>query len=59
MKIEFVASAGAAEVLAVLVHEGRVLSGMGSQLDTATSGALTKAMTANTPIQRDSSQSSR
>ena len=46
MKIEFVTSAGAAEVLAVLVHEGRVLSGMGPQLDTATSGALTKAMTA-------------
>ncbi len=47
MKIEFVASAGAAEVLAVLVHEGRVLSGMGPQLDTAASGALTKAMTAS------------
>jgi len=47
MKIEFIASAGAAEVLAVLVHEGRVLSGMGPQLDTATSGALTKAMAAS------------
>ncbi|TPW06061.1 MAG: leucyl aminopeptidase [bacterium] len=46
MKIEFVASAGAAEVLAVLVYEGRLLSGMGPQLDTATSGALTKAMSA-------------
>ena len=46
MKIEFVASAGAAEVLAVLVHEGRALSGIGPRLDTATSGALTKAMTA-------------
>ncbi len=46
MKIEFVASAGAAEVLAVLVHEGRVLSGRGPELDTATSGALTKAMNA-------------
>lgn len=47
MKIEFIASAGAAEILAVLVHEGRVLSGMGSQLDAAASGALTKAMTAS------------
>ncbi|WP_439477317.1 leucyl aminopeptidase [Brevundimonas sp.] len=47
MKIEFVASAGAAEVLAVLVHEGRVLSGRGPEVDTATSGALTKAMTAS------------
>ena len=46
MKIEFVSSASAAEVLAVLVHDGRVLSGMGPQLDTATSGALTKAMNA-------------
>ena len=44
MKIEFVASASAAEVLAVLVNEGRAFAGMGSQLDTATSGALTKAM---------------
>ena len=47
MKIEFVASAGAAEVLVVLVHEGRVLSGAGPQLDSATSGALTKAMSAS------------
>jgi leucyl aminopeptidase len=47
MKIEFVASATAAEVLAVLVHEGRVLAGMGPHLDTATSGALTKAMSAS------------
>ncbi|MBU4040341.1 MAG: leucyl aminopeptidase, partial [Alphaproteobacteria bacterium] len=47
MKIEFVASADAAEVLAVLVHEGRVLSGMGPRLDAATSGALTKAMSAS------------
>ena len=44
MKIEFVASAGPAEILAVFVHEGRVLAGSGSQLDAATSGALTKAM---------------
>lgn len=47
MKIEFVASAGAAEVLAVLVHEGRVLAGSGADLDRAASGALTKAMTAS------------
>ena len=47
MKIEFVTSASASEVLAVLVHEGRVLSGMGPSLDTATSGALTKAMSAS------------
>ena len=44
MKIEFVASAIAAEVLAVLVSEGRVFVGLGSQLDSATSGALTRAM---------------
>lgn len=47
MKIEFVASASPAEILAVLVHEGRVLSGAGPRLDTATSGALTRAMTAS------------
>ena len=47
MKIEFVASASAAEVLAVMVHEGRVLAGMGPRVDAATSGALTKAMTAS------------
>ena len=47
MKIEFVASADAAEVLAVLVHEGRALAGEGPRLDTATSGALSKAMTAS------------
>ncbi|MFN3668655.1 MAG: leucyl aminopeptidase [Brevundimonas sp.] len=47
MKIEFVASAGAAEVLAILVHEGRVLTGSGAQLDNATSGALTRAMAAS------------
>ncbi|MDO9588077.1 MAG: leucyl aminopeptidase [Brevundimonas sp.] len=47
MKIEFVASASAAEVLAILVHEGRALAGTGPRLDTATSGALTKAMTAS------------
>ncbi len=47
MKIEFVASAIAAEVLAVLVSEGRVFVGQGSQLDTATSGALTRAMSSS------------
>src|SRR6201991_3199042 len=47
MKIEFVASASAAEVLAVLVHEGRALAGLGEQLNTAAGGALTKAMGAS------------
>ena len=47
MKIEFVASPGAAEVLTVLVHEGRAFAGSGADLDKATSGALTKAMTAS------------
>src|SRR5690606_24136850 len=45
MKIEFVASPSAAEILAVLVHDGRALAGTGSALDAAASGALTKAMT--------------
>ncbi|WP_439472898.1 leucyl aminopeptidase [Brevundimonas sp.] len=45
MKIEFVASADAAEVLVVLVHEGRTFAGNGQTVDAATSGALTKAMT--------------
>ena len=47
MKIEFVASASAAEVLAVLVHEGRSFHGNGADLDTAASGALTRAMNAS------------
>ncbi|WP_332639830.1 leucyl aminopeptidase [Brevundimonas sp.] len=47
MKIEFVASASAPQVLAVLVNEGRAFAGTGSQLDAATSGALTRAMTAS------------
>jgi len=47
MKIEFVASPGAAEVLAVLVNEGRGFTGSGAALDTATSGALSKAMAAS------------
>ncbi|MBU1325511.1 MAG: leucyl aminopeptidase [Alphaproteobacteria bacterium] len=46
MKIEFAASAGAAPVLAVLAHEGRVLAGAGVQLDAATGGALSRAMNA-------------
>jgi len=45
MKIEFVASPSAAQILAVLVHEGRALAGTGPALDAAASGALTKAMT--------------
>ena len=45
MKIEFVVAAGASEVLAVLVAEGRALAGTGPALDTAASGALAKAMT--------------
>jgi len=45
MKVEFVAKASAAEVVAVLVNEGRVLAGAGAGYDAAASGALTKAMT--------------
>ena len=45
MKIEFVASATPADVLAVFVHDGRSLSAPGATLDTATQGALSKAMT--------------
>ena len=44
MKIEFAASTSAAEILAVLVHDGRALAGTGSALDAAASGALSKAM---------------
>lgn len=47
MKIEFVASASGAEVLALLVHEGRALHGTGGNLDSAASGALTRAMNAS------------
>jgi leucyl aminopeptidase len=46
MKIEFVESVTPSEVLVLLVHEGRVLTGTGPQFDSASSGALTKAMTA-------------
>ncbi len=44
MKIEFVAVAGAAEILAVMVHEDRTLAGSGANLDQATGGALAKAL---------------
>ncbi|MFN4040402.1 MAG: leucyl aminopeptidase [Brevundimonas sp.] len=44
MKIEFIAQSGAADVLAVLVHSERQLTGAGSSLDQASGGALTKAM---------------
>ena len=44
MKVEFVAHAGVADVVAVLVHDGRVLAGAGADHDTTTSGSLTKAM---------------
>lgn len=47
MKIEFVASASASDALAILVNEGRVFVGNGSQLDVAASGALTRAMTSS------------
>ena len=47
MKIEFVAAASGADVLAVLVGEGRALAGNGPALDTAASGALAKAMSAS------------
>ncbi len=45
MKVDFVTQAGAADVVAVLVNEGRSLVGVGSERDAAASGALTKAMT--------------
>ncbi|MGQ3096542.1 MAG: leucyl aminopeptidase [Brevundimonas aurantiaca] len=44
MKIEFVAAVDAAEILAVPVHEDRVLAGSGSKLDEQSGGALTRAM---------------
>ena len=47
MKVEFVADTGAAEIVALLVHEGRVFSGDTAGYDTASSGALTKAMKAS------------
>lgn len=47
MKIDFVAEAGAAGVLAILVHDGKQLAGAGSEHDAATGGSLTKAMGAS------------
>jgi leucyl aminopeptidase len=47
MKVEFVSAAGAAEILVVLVHEGRVLAGAGAGYDDASGGALGRAMTAS------------
>ena len=44
MKIEFVAAVDAAEILAVPVHEDRVLADSGSKLDEQSGGALTRAM---------------
>lgn len=44
MKIDFVAEAGAAGVLAILVHDGRSLAGAGGDHDAAAGGALTRAM---------------
>ncbi|MDP3405908.1 MAG: leucyl aminopeptidase [Brevundimonas sp.] len=47
MKIAFVTEAGVTQTLAVLVHEGRVFPGAGGDHDSATSGTLTRAMTAS------------
>ncbi len=44
MKIEFVAAVDAAEILAVPVHEGCVLTAAGEALDAKAAGALTKAL---------------
>lgn len=44
MQIQFVASAEQSQYLAVMVQEERQLAGLGSKLDAAASGALTKAM---------------
>ena len=58
MKIEFVAAASGADVLAVLVGEGRALAGNGPALDTAASGALAKAMSASRFTGAENSHSS-
>ncbi len=47
MKVEFVTAAAAAEVLAVLVHDGKALTAAASTVDAASGGALTRAMTAS------------
>ena len=44
MKIEFVAKASPAEILAVLVHEDRALARSGGDLDKAAGGALGRAL---------------
>ena len=46
MKIEFASAAGTAQVLAVLVHDGRAPAGRGGEIDAAVGGALTRAMQA-------------
>ncbi len=47
MKVEFIADAGAAEIVAILIHDGRVFSGDAAAYDKAASGALTRAMKAS------------
>ena len=47
MKIEFVAEAGASQVIAVLVHQDQPLAGPAAALDARSSGALTRAMKAS------------
>ena len=47
MKVEFLAKAGAAGAVAVLVHDDRALTDAGAALDAATGGALVKAMGAS------------
>ncbi|NBB51615.1 leucyl aminopeptidase [Rhizobium sp. CRIBSB] len=47
MKIEFIAEAGASQALAVFVHEGAGLGGRAGELDTASGGALGRAVAAS------------
>jgi leucyl aminopeptidase len=47
MKIEFIATPEGAEILAVMVHEGRSLAGQGAAHDSTAGGALTRAMAAS------------
>jgi len=47
MKVEFLAKAGAAGAVAVLVHDDRALTDPGAALDAAAGGALVKAMSAS------------
>ena len=44
MQIQFVASTDKSQILAVMVQEGRQLTGLGTGLDASASGALSKAM---------------